>query len=74
MRSPLWADEKGSLIYKAIGTLIQAEIFALNDNATAALQSNIYGLNALRSDETNAFFTEVLVMVGENLRETWPIR
>ena len=28
--------------------LVQAEIFALNDNATAALQSNIDGLNAFR--------------------------
>ena len=42
------ADEKGSLITKAIGTLVQAEIFALNDNATAALQNNIDGLNAFR--------------------------
>ena len=50
-----WADEKGSLIYKAIGTLIQAEIFALNDNATAALQSNIYGLNALRQTKQTLF-------------------
>jgi predicted ATPase len=50
-----WADEKGSLIYKAIGTLIQAELFALNDNATAALQSNIYGLNALRQTKQTLF-------------------
>jgi class 3 adenylate cyclase/predicted ATPase len=49
------ADEKGSLIAKAIGTLIQAEIFALNDNATAALQRIIYGLNALRSTEQTLF-------------------
>jgi tetratricopeptide (TPR) repeat protein len=42
------ADEKGSLITKAIATLVQAEIFALNDNAAAALQSNIDGLNTLR--------------------------
>ena len=49
------ADEKGSLITKAIATLVQAEIFALNDNATAALQSNIYGLNALRSKEQTVF-------------------
>jgi predicted ATPase len=50
-----WADEKGSLIYKAIGTLIQAELFALNDNATAAFQSNIYGLNALRQTKQTLF-------------------
>ena len=43
------ADEKGSFVTKAIATLVQAQIFALNDNATAALQSNIDGLNALRS-------------------------
>jgi predicted ATPase len=49
------ADEKGSLIYKAFGTLIQAEIFALNDNATAALQSFIYGLNALRQTKQTVF-------------------
>ena len=49
------ADEKGLLLYKAIGTLIQAEIFALNDNATAALQSNIYGLNALRPTKQTLF-------------------
>jgi predicted ATPase len=42
------AGEKGSLVTRAIATLVQAEIFALNDNATAALQSNIDGLNALR--------------------------
>ena len=47
------ADEKGSLVTKAIGKLVQAEIFALNDNATAALQSNIYGLNALRQSGTH---------------------
>ena len=34
------ADEKGSLVTRAIATLVQAEIFALNDNATAALKSN----------------------------------
>jgi hypothetical protein len=28
-----WAEEKGSLFTKAVGTLVQAEIFALNDNA-----------------------------------------
>jgi predicted ATPase len=49
------ADEKGSLITRAIATLVQAEIFALNDNTTAALQSNIYGLNALRSKEQTVF-------------------
>jgi predicted ATPase len=42
------ADEKGSSIVKAIVTLVQAEILALNDNASAALQSNIDGLNTLR--------------------------
>ena len=49
------ADEKGSLVTKAIGKLVQAEIFALNDNATAALQSNIYGLNALRQTKQTLF-------------------
>jgi predicted ATPase len=49
------ADEKGSLITRAIATLVQAEIFALNDNATAALQSNIDGLNALRSTGQTIF-------------------
>ena len=42
------ADEKGSLITRAIATLIQADILALNNNATAALQSNIDGLSAFR--------------------------
>jgi predicted ATPase len=50
-----WADEKGSLIYKAIGTLIQAELFALNDNAAAALQSYIYGFNALRQTKQTLY-------------------
>ena len=50
-----WADEKGSFFWNAIGTLLQAEIFALNDNATAALQSNIYGLNALRQTKQTVF-------------------
>ena len=49
------ADEKGSLVTKAIGALVQAEIFALNDNATAALQSNIDGLNAFRSTQQTVF-------------------
>ena len=49
------ADEKGSLISKVLATLVQAEIFALNDNATAALQRNIYGLNALRRTEHKLF-------------------
>jgi predicted ATPase len=49
------ASEKGSLITKAIATVVQAEIFALNDNATAALQSNIDGLNALRSTGQTVF-------------------
>jgi hypothetical protein len=44
-----WASEKGSLITTTIASLVQAEIFALNDNATAALQSSIDGLNSLRS-------------------------
>jgi class 3 adenylate cyclase/predicted ATPase len=48
------ADEKGSLIGKAIGTIVQAEIFALNDNA-AALQSHIDGLNALRLTKQTIF-------------------
>lgn len=51
----VWADEKGSLITTAIGALVQAEIFALNDNATAALQSNIDGLNAFRSTQQTVF-------------------
>jgi class 3 adenylate cyclase/predicted ATPase len=42
------ADEKGSLITRAIATLVQGAIFASNDNATAALQSNIDGINAFR--------------------------
>ena len=49
------ADEKGSLITKAIGALVQAEILALNDNTTAALQSNIDGLNAYRSTGQTIF-------------------
>jgi predicted ATPase len=43
------------MITKAIATLVQAEIFALNDNATAALQSNIDGLNAFRSTTQTVF-------------------
>ena len=54
------AEEKGSLIVKAIGTLIQAEIFALNDNAAAALQSTIYGLDALRSTKQTLFLPTYL--------------
>ena len=50
-----WADEKHSLITKALVTLVQAEIFALNDNATAALQSHIDGLDALRSTGQTLF-------------------
>jgi predicted ATPase len=49
------ASEKGSLITTAIATLVQAEIFALNDNATAALQSNIDGLNAVQSTGQTVF-------------------
>ena len=49
------ADEKGSLITKAIGALVQAEIFALNDNTAAALQSNVDGLNAFRSTGQTVF-------------------
>jgi predicted ATPase len=49
------ADEKGSSITKAIATLVRAENFALNDNATAALQSNIDGLNAFRSTKQTVF-------------------
>jgi predicted ATPase len=49
------ADEKGSLITRAIATLVQAEIFALNDDATAALQSNIDGLNAFRLTKQTVF-------------------
>jgi predicted ATPase len=50
-----WADEKGSSFWKAIRTLIQAEIFALNDNAAAALQSYVYGLNALRQTKQTLY-------------------
>ena len=50
-----WADEKGSSFWKAIRTLIQAEIFALNDNAAAALQSYIYGFNALRQTKQTLY-------------------
>jgi predicted ATPase len=49
------ADEKGSFLTRAIAALVQAEIFALNDNATAALQSNIDGLNAYRSTGQTIF-------------------
>jgi class 3 adenylate cyclase/tetratricopeptide (TPR) repeat protein len=49
------ADEKGSLVTKALGALVRAEIFSLNDNATAALQSNIDGLNAFRSTQQTVF-------------------
>jgi predicted ATPase len=49
------ADEKGSLIVKAAAALVQAEILALNDNTTAALQSNIDGLNAYRSTGQTIF-------------------
>ena len=40
--------KKAHWIIRAVGTLIQAEILVLNDNAAAALQSNIDGLNTLR--------------------------
>jgi predicted ATPase len=43
------------VIIKAIGALVQAEILALNDNTTAALQSNIDGLNAYRSTGQTIF-------------------
>jgi predicted ATPase len=51
----VWADEKGSLIMKSIAALVQAEIFALNNDATVALQSSIHGLNALRSTGQTIF-------------------
>jgi predicted ATPase len=43
------------LIAKAIGTLVKSEILALNDNATAALQSFIYGHSAFRSTKQTLF-------------------
>jgi class 3 adenylate cyclase/tetratricopeptide (TPR) repeat protein len=49
------ADEKGSLIARAIGTLIQAEIRALNDDAAAGIQSSLDGLNAVRSTGQTIF-------------------
>ena len=48
-----WADEKGSLLTKAIGALIQV---ALTDNTAAALQNSIDGLNALRRAEHKILF------------------
>ena len=49
------ADEKGSLIMKALGALVHAEILLLNDQATATLQSFIYGLDAFRSTKQTLF-------------------
>jgi predicted ATPase len=51
----VWADEKGSSFWKAIRTLLQAEIFALNDNAAAALQGYIYGFNAWRQTKQTLY-------------------
>ena len=69
-----WADKKGSFFWNAIGALLQAEIFALNDNAAAALQSYIYGFNALRQTKQTIYLPWYLSGLAENLRETWPIR
>jgi predicted ATPase len=49
------ASEKGSKITKAIATLVHAEVFALNDDPTAALKDNIDALNALRSTGQTVF-------------------
>jgi class 3 adenylate cyclase/predicted ATPase len=54
------ASEKGSSITKAIATLIQAEILALSDNTTEALQSSIDGINALRSAGQTVFIPKYL--------------
>ena len=63
------ADEKGSLITRAIATLVQAEILALNGKATAALQSNIDGLNAFRSTGQTIFIPIYLSWLARTYAE-----
>jgi hypothetical protein len=63
------ADEKGSLITMAIATLVQAEILALNGKATAALQSNIDGLNAFRPTGQTIFIPIYLSWLARTYAE-----
>jgi predicted ATPase len=63
------ADEKGSLIMKAIAALVQAEIFALNNDATVALQSSIYGFDALRSTGQTIFIPMYLSSLARTYAE-----
>ena len=68
------ADEKGALFWKAFGMLNQGCVFALTGKASDAVQMITSGITALRSTGATVLAAVVLIIFGESLCGTRPIR
>ena len=68
------ADEKGALFWKATGMLKQGCLLALTGKASDAVQMITSGITAYRSTGATMWMPLYLVIFGEGLCGTWPIR
>ena len=68
------ADEKGALFWKALGMLHQGCVLALTGKASDAVQMITSGITALRSTGATLWMPLYLIIFGESLCGTRPIR
>ena len=68
------ADEKGAAFWKAGGMVDQGCVLALTGKASDAVQMITSGITAWRSTGATVFDADVLVIFGESLCGTRPIR
>ena len=68
------ADEKGALFWKAGGMLHQGGLFGLTGKASDAVQMITSGITALRSTGATMWMPSYLIVFGESLCGTRPIR
>jgi hypothetical protein len=67
------ADEKGALLWKAYGMMIQGWVYARTAKASNAVHSLISSISAYRSTGAT-LLTVLLVSFGGGAREPWPVR
>ena len=68
------ADEKGSVIWKAFGMLIQGCALALTGEAADAVQMITPGTHRIPVNGNNHVDADVFVIFGEGLYGAWAIR
>ena len=67
------AHEKGAVYWKAAGTALQDELFALTGRASVAIQTISAGLTAMRSTGATAYISSYSSIFGEGLCGPRPV-